>query len=148
MSTYKYDYVIVGRWRNRDKVNAVKGALRAAGKTVYCFTDNAYDGDGIKFETHDKADPEAMIAATEHLPDWQTNPTFRSIFEADMQGLKDSGALILVFPSGLAAHMELGVAYGMGKKCYGIGQPEKIETLYLMFDKLFPDVDGLIKELA
>jgi hypothetical protein len=65
-----------------------------------------------------------------------------------MQGLKAADSLILVFPSGLAAHMEVGVAYGLGKKCYAIGQPEKPETLYLMFDKIFGDVDELIKELA
>lgn len=148
MSEHEYDYVIVGRWRNRDNINVIKQALRDAGKKVYCFTDNSYDGDGVKFDTDPKSDPEAMIKTTEVLTDWQTNPTFRKIFEVDMEGLTASKALILVFPSGLAAHMEVGVAYGMGKKCYAIGQPEKPETLYLMFDKIFPDVDQLIKELA
>jgi nucleoside 2-deoxyribosyltransferase len=142
----KYDYIIVGRWRNRDNVNAVRDALRAAGKKVYCFTDNSYDGDGIMFTPHAGADPEAMISATENLADWQTNPTFRKIFEADMAGLRDAEALILVFPSGLAAHMELGVAYGLGKKCYAIGTPEKTETLYLMFDQIFPDVQAFLKQ--
>lgn len=140
----RYDYIIVGRWRNRDKVNEVRDKLRAAGKKVYCFTDNSYDGDGVKFETHAEADPEIMIATTESLTDWQTNPTFRKIFETDMQGLRDAETLVLVFPSGLAAHMELGVAYGLGKKCYGIGKPEKIETLYLMFNQIFPDVEAFL----
>jgi nucleoside 2-deoxyribosyltransferase len=143
-NTRKYDYIVVGRWRNRDNINAVKQALRKSGKSVYCFTDNSYDGHGIKFETHQDADPEAMMSVTENLADWQTNPTFRNIFETDMRGLQEAEALILVFPSGLAAHMELGVAYGLGKKCYGIGELEKTETLYLMFDKLFPDVNSLL----
>jgi len=143
---FKYDYIVVGRWRNRDQVNAVKQALRDAGKYVYCFTDNAYDGDGIKFETRDDADVEAMMTTTEKLTDWQTNPTFRKIFETDMQGLKESEALILVFPAGLSAHMELGVAYGMGKKCYGIGKPDKPETLYLMFDAIYPDIKTFLEQ--
>lgn len=144
MSDFKYDYVVVGRWRNRDQVNLVKQALREAGKKVYCFTDNSYNADGIKFE--EGGDPEAMIATTEQLTDWQANPTFRKIFEEDMEGLKAAEALVLVFPSGLAAHMELGVAYGMGKTCYGIGAPEKPETLYLMFDGIYPDVKTLLEQ--
>lgn len=148
MSGSKYDYIVVGRWRNRDKVNEVRDALRAAGKTVYCFTDNEYDGDGIKFETHAEADPEKMMQATENLTDWQTNPTFRRIFENDMNGLREAEKLVLVFPAGLAAHMELGAAYGMDKDCYAVGEPEKIETLYLMFKQIVPDVATLLKETA
>jgi nucleoside 2-deoxyribosyltransferase len=148
MSDFTYDYVVVGRWRNRDQVNEVKDALRAAGKSVYCFTDNAYDGDGVKFETHAEADPEEMIRTTENLTDWQTNPTFRQIFENDMNGLRDAESLILVFPAGLSAHMELGVAYGLGKKCYAIGQPEKPESLYFMLDEIFPDTAALLEKMA
>lgn len=147
MSAFKYDYILVGRWRNRDEVKATAAALRDAGKKVYCFIDNAYEGDGIKFDTHPDADPETMIAATEQLADWQTNPTFRKIFETDMEGLRQAEALILQFPAGLAAHMELGVAYGMGKRCYAIGRPEKIETLYLMFDGIFPDTKSLLEKM-
>lgn len=148
MSGRTYDYIIVGRWRNRDNIDALKTALRERGKSVYCFTDNSYDADGIKFESGTQADPEAMIATTEQLTDWQTNPTFREIFETDMQAERDAEALILVFPAGLSAHMELGAAYGMGKKCYGVGTPDKPETLYLMFDKIFADTEELLKELA
>lgn len=148
MSGYKYDYAIVGRWRNKDAINTLKDALRRAGKKVYCFTDNEYDSDGIKFERHDNANVEVMMATTEKLTDWQTNPTFRKIFETDLQGVRDAEALILVFPAGLSAHMELGLAYGMGKKCYALGAPEKPETLYLMIDTAFPDTNMLVKELA
>ena len=81
MNTFKYDYSIVGRWRNHDKINECKQALRDAGKTVYCFTDNEYDGDGIKFETHAAADTHGMMAQFEATEDWQTNPTIRKIFE-------------------------------------------------------------------
>jgi len=30
-------------------------------------------------------------------------------------------------------------AYGMGKKCYAVGIPEKTETLYCIFEKIFRD---------
>ncbi len=141
----KYDYFIAGRWRNRDAINEIVKQLRAAGKTVHSFTENNYDGDGIKFDSSPDADPEAMISATENLADWQTNPTFRNIFETDMQAQRDADAFILVFPAGLAAHMEFGAAYGMGKPCYAIGTPEKTETLYLMFDEIFPTVEAFLE---
>lgn len=140
----KYDYFVAGRWRNRDAINSIVAKLREAGKKVYCFTDNAYEGDGIKFDPSPDADPEAMISATENLADWQTNPTFRKIFEADMQAQRDAAAFILVFPAGLAAHMELGVAYGLGKPCYAIGDPAKTETLYLTLDEIYSSVDSFL----
>jgi hypothetical protein len=31
----------------------------------------------------------------------------------------------------------------MGKRCYAIGIPEKTETLYSIFDEIFPDVNSL-----
>lgn len=140
----KYDYFVAGRWRNRDAINEIVMQIRTAGKSVHSFTDNNYDGDGIKFDSSSEADPEKMIAATENLSDWQTNPTFRKIFEADMQAQRESDAFILVFPAGLDAHMEFGAAYGMGKPCYAIGIPEKTETLYLMFDAVYPDVQTFL----
>jgi hypothetical protein len=39
--------------------------------------------------------------------------------------------------------MEAGASYGMGKKCYAVGVPEKTETLYSIFDEIFPDIDSL-----
>jgi len=144
----KHDVIVVGRWRNHHAIRDVVSQIRQAGKTVYCFIESEYDADGIKFETTEDADAESMIAATESLTDWQTNPTFQHIFETDMNALKDSDALVLVFPAGLSAHMELGAAYGMGKKCYGLGAPEKPETLYKMFDGLFQTTTELVRQFA
>lgn len=148
MSDCKYDFIVVGRWRNRALVEETLRALRTAGKKVYCFIENEYEGDGIKFETHAKADAEKMVSETESLPNWQANQTFRRIYEADMAGMRESESLVIVFPSGLSAHMELGVAFGMGKKCYAVGQPEKAETLYLMFDEIFRGTKSLVEQLA
>lgn len=148
MSDFKYDFIVVGRWRNREKVEEALRLLRGTGKSVYCFIEHEYDGDGIKFETHATADPEKMVSATESLTDWQTNPTFRKIFETDMDGLKSSEKLVIVFPAGLSAHMELGVAYGAAKKCYAIGKPGKTEPLYFMLDQIFPDAKTLVEQVA
>lgn len=141
----KYDYMLAGRWRNHENIREVLEALRQGGKKVYCFIENAYNGDGVVIDTATK-DAHEMMNKLEATTDWQTNPTFRKIFEKDMNGIRDAENFLLVFPAGLAAHMELGAAYGMGKKCYAIGKPDKYETLYLMLDKIYPTTEAFLKE--
>jgi len=140
----KYDYFLGGRWRNHKAIRPVLEALREAGKSVYCFIDNAYDGNNVWIETHEDADAEEFMKNLETVEDWRHNPTFRQIYENDMNGLKASKEVIIVLPAGASAHMELGAGFGMGKKCYGIGKPEKHETLYLMFEEIFPDVESFM----
>ncbi|MGC1176978.1 MAG: hypothetical protein WA843_02810 [Candidatus Saccharimonadales bacterium] len=140
----KYDYFLAGRWRNHAAIREVMRKIRETGKTVYCFVENSYEGDALRIDAVN-GDPEEYMSATEKLATWQTDPTFREIFEKDMRGLRDSESLVFVFPAGWSAHMELGAAYGMGKTCYGIGTPEKAETLYLMFDEIFPDAESFLE---
>jgi len=140
----KYDYFIGGRWRNHKAIEHVMESVRGAGKTAYCFIENTYDSDGISID--ESSDVEASMQGLEALADWRTNPTFRQIFDNDMNGIRESEEFIIVFPAGKSAHMELGAAYGMGKKCYGIGEIEKNETLYLMMDEIYPDVEAFVKD--
>lgn len=139
----RYDFYVAGRWRNKDVVESVVKSVRTAGYSVFSFLENDYtdvlqrlglSSDAMKSEN------------TEKLP--LDHPLIRAIFEKDMQGIKDSNNLLLVLPAGIAGHIELGVAYGMGKKCYAIGQPEKTETLYGVLDGIFPDDAALLKSLS
>jgi hypothetical protein len=142
----KYDYYLAGRWRNFKKIEPVLEKLRQKDNKVYCFIENEYDGHGVRnrrSEKHVHSDMEK----TENLKDWWNNPTFRKIYEIDMQALRDSKAIVTIFPIGYSGHMELGAAYGMGKKCYGIGEPEKAETLYFMFDKIFPNIEAFMRTI-
>ena len=54
-----------------------------------------------------------------------------------VNGEKNSKNLLLVLPAGKAAHIESGIAFGLGKKCYAIGEYEATDTLYNIFDKIF-----------
>ena len=56
-----------------------------------------------------------------------------------MKGEKSSRNLLLVLPAGNAAHIESGIAYGLGKKCYAIGEYEATDTLYNIFEEIFKD---------
>ncbi len=140
----KYDFFIAGRWRNHASIQEVLEAVRAAGKTAYCFIENSYEGE--KIELHPDASIEASMRAAEALP--VDDPLIREIFEKDMAAQKQSAAFLLVFPAGLAAHMEAGVSYGLGRKCYAVGTPEKTETLYGIFDQIFPNNEALNTWLA
>lgn len=142
----KYDYFVGGRWRNHEEIQKLLDALRSAGKKVYCFLDNSYVGDGIDLNARDRGNVENFMRELETTKDWQTNPTFRQIFENDMNGIRGAKEAIFVFPAGLSAHMELGAAYGMGKKCYGIGNIEKHETLYLMMENIYDDVETFMSD--
>jgi hypothetical protein len=143
----RYDYFVGGRWRNRDEIRKVIDALDAAGKTSYCFINNSWNDAkfSIEAENSNQADIETFMHSLETLDDWRTNPTFRAIYEKDMNGIRDAIETVIVFPAGLSAHMELGAAFGMGKRCYGIGPVEKHETLYLMFDEMYPDIDAFVE---
>ncbi len=139
----KYDLFVAGRWRNFKNIRPIASALRQHGKNVYCFIENEYNGHGVK-NVLEPTNIHADMLKQERMKNWRSNPTYRKIFDTDMQALRNSKAILVVFPIGFSAHTELGAAWGMGKKCYGIGTPEKAETVYFTFTEIFPTVDDFI----
>lgn len=135
----KYDFFIAGRWRNKQNIQNVLDAVRDAGKSAFCFIENDYKGELVEFSKD--ADPNTFMAKFERLP--QSHPLVRKIFEKDMAAQRASDIFILVLPAGKAGHMEAGAAYGMGKRCYAVGTVEQTESLYCIFDQIFPDLESL-----
>jgi hypothetical protein len=135
----KYDFLIAGRWRNKDNIIPVLKAVRGSGRTAYCFIENSYEGQAVEFDMD--GDPDMFMQDLEALP--LDHPFIRKIFEADMSAERDSENFLLVLPAGTAGHIEAGAAYGMGKRCYAVGPVEKTETLYCIFDEIFPDLAAL-----
>jgi hypothetical protein len=135
----KYDFFIAGRWRNYVEVKKVLDVVRANNKTVYCFIENAYEGSKIEFKQD--SDIDLIMQKLEALP--KDDEFIREIFDNDMQAQRDSEQFLLVLPAGISGHVEAGASYGMGKKCYAIGVPEKTETLYNIFDEIFLDINEL-----
>jgi hypothetical protein len=142
----RYDFFIAGRWRNKDDIIPIMEAVRASGRTAYCFIENAYKGEKLSFNIDSQADIEATMQTSELLS--IDDPMIRKIFETDIAAERDAENFLIVFPAGLNAHIEAGIAYGLGKKCYAIGQPTKTETLYCIFEKIFPDLAALQSWLA
>ena len=69
--------------------------------------------------------------------------TVLKIFNEDLESEKASKNFLLVLPAGKSGHIEAGIAYGMGKKCYAIGEYEATDSLYNIFDRIFANEEEL-----
>jgi hypothetical protein len=61
-----YDFFVAGRWRSREAVKEVLDAIRAKGKTAYCFTENFYEDEKVEFSLD--GDIETIMQSLESLP--------------------------------------------------------------------------------
>lgn len=133
------DFVVVGRTRNIPRILKVCDALDGLGKTYYCFAKNEESHQKAGLNLYDHPDKLADICESSQLE----SKSIRTIFKDDLDGLKSAKNLLLVLPAGSSSHIEAGIAYGLGKKCYAIGSYEKTDSLYLIFEQIFADIDEL-----
>lgn len=135
------DYTIISRFRNRDRCNLLVRKLKEKGKTCYNFCEMPADPD------NPDAHPEKQMEVFESLKDFFNDKHFRKIFERDLDGLKNAEKVIMLLPAGTSAHMEAGIAYGLGKPLILVGEPEKPESLYLVFTERYADMDEFLKSV-
>jgi hypothetical protein len=135
----KTDYMVIGRFRNGANVRRLIAAIREKGKTCYDFTAKPAD------PANPNAPFEAQMDALESHPDFLNDPVHLAHFQRDLAGLKNAGTVILLLPAGTSAHMEAGIAFGLGKKIVLIGNPEKPETLYYIFDEYYKTVEAFLE---
>ena len=62
---------------------------------------------------------------------------FKKLFKKDLDGLRNTKKVIMLLPAGNSVHIEAGIVYGFGKELILIGEVEKPETLYLIFDRRY-----------
>ncbi len=133
----KYDFFIAGRARNKDNILKICGLFDKYNISYYCFLKNEDNwGYGSENQT-----PEEKQKEFESLG--LKSEIVLNLFNQDMNGERSSKNLLLVLPAGKAAHMESGIAYGLGKKCYAIGEYEATDTLYNIFEEIFSNEDEL-----
>ena len=142
----KYEFTIVSRWRNREKVEELTDKIRAKNRTVYSFIEGDGSNHQLKDSEHSHT-PDEFMKKYESIPDWQNDPAVREIFDIDMNALKDAKTVILLLPAGKSAHIEAGVAYGLGKKLILIGEQKETESLYLIFDEVYNTIDEFINSI-
>lgn len=131
------EYFVAGSWRNRDAIEEVLVALDEVGASHYSFVRVGYSEAAAALARPGGADHAAL-----------NSTAVREIFEQDLEALRAADRFVLVLPAGRAAHMEAGIAYGLGKRCYAVGLVERSETLYRIFDNMFSGVHDLKRWLA
>lgn len=133
--------MVIGRVRNSENVLRLVEGIKSKGFSCYNFLD--------KPATPDTPDLpwEEQMAILESHPDFRNDPVHRHHFVTDMDGLKNADTIVMLLPAGKAAHMEAGVAYGLGKKMVMVGEIENPETLYLMFEESYPDIESFLNSI-
>jgi len=133
----KYDFFIAGRARNKENILKICDLFDKNSISYYCFLkgENSW-GYGNENQT-----PEEKQKEFEAL-DLKSDVVVQ-LFNQDLDGEKSSDNFLLVLPAGKAAHIEAGIAFGLGKKCYAIGEYEATDTLYNIFENIFEDEDKL-----
>lgn len=132
MVDHMADFFVAGSWRNREAIRGVLDALDAAGQSSYCFVRSTYPTRAAAVATPGGADSAPL-----------QSDAVRAVFEQDLEALRDADRFLLVLPAGQAAHIEAGIAYGLGKRCYAVGPVERSDTLYRIFERLFAGTEEL-----
>ncbi len=133
------DYTIISRFRNKEKCSFLSKELQKRGKTCYNFWEMSAD------PNNPDAHPEEQMKVFESVKDFFNDEYFQKIFKKDIEAIKNAEKVIMLLPAGNSAHMEAGVAYGLGKPLILIGEPEKPESLYLMFNERYETIEEFLK---
>ncbi|MDR0978385.1 MAG: hypothetical protein LBL91_00285 [Lachnospiraceae bacterium] len=139
----KYEFFIAGRTRNKEKILDICTIFDRMNISYYCFLKNEQSHVEAGLDLNES--PEELMKKFENMS--LESDAVKTIFNHDMEGLKMSENILLVLPAGKSAHIEAGVAYGLGKKCYAIGEYDVTDSLYLIFNKIFADNDELAEFL-
>lgn len=133
----KYEFFIAGRARNKENILQICDLFDKYNISYYCFLKNEDDwGYGNKNQTAEEKQKEFESLNLK-------SDIVLNLFNNDLEGEKNSKNLLLVLPAGKAAHIEAGIAYGLGKKCYAIGEYEQTDTLYNIFENIFESTHEL-----
>ena len=133
----KYEFFIAGRARNKESILQICDLFDKYNISYYCFLKNEDDwGYGNKNQTAEEKQKEFKSLNLK-------SDIVLNLFNNDLDGEKNSKNLLLVLPAGKAAHIEAGIAYGLGKKCYAIGEYEQTDTLYNIFENIFESTHEL-----
>ena len=138
----KYEFFIAGKTRNKDNILSICDIFDKYNVSYYCFlkNDNTKDTYGDSSQTE-----EENMAVFESL-DLKSDVVL-NIFNEDLCNEKASRNFLLVLPAGKSGHIEAGIAYGMGKKCYAIGEYDATDSLYNIFENIFSKEEELAKFL-
>ena len=134
----KYEFFIAGKTRNKENILRICDIFDKYNVSYYCFLKN--DDTMNSYGNNEQTEDERMDVF-ESL-DLKSNIVL-NIFHEDLDNEKASKNFLLVLPAGKSGHIEAGIAYGMGKKCYAIGEYDATDSLYNIFENIFQNESEL-----
>ncbi len=135
------EYTVLAKFRNKENVDQLIEKLEEKGKSCYNFFDNPADS------SNPEGNPEDQMKVLESVKDFYNNEHFQKLFKEDLDGLKNAEKIIVLLPAGNSVHIEAGIAYGLGKKLILIGEPEKPDTLYLIFEERYKTIEDFLETI-
>lgn len=133
-------YFIASRWASMKQIQVLTENLTTLGHEVFSFV-----SDKRNFVTQNELQkPRVLFEKTEN---WEKNPEVRKVYEHDLEGLRQADTVILLLPAGVNSHIEAGIAFGLGKHLVLIGEPETVETHYLIFDEFYKTIEEYVASL-
>ena len=130
----EYEFFIAGKTRNKDNILKLCDMFDKYNISYYCFLKNE---DSMKSYAEGTENVEERMKIFEGLG-LKSEPVLK-IFNEDLKAQKVSKNFLLVLPAGKAGHIEAGISYGMGKKCYAMGEFDATDSLYNIFETIFKD---------
>ena len=128
----EYEFFIAGKTRNKDNILKLCDIFDKYNISYYCFLKNE---ESMKSYAEGTENVEERMKIFEGL-DLKSEPVLK-IFNEDLEAQKVSKNFLLVLPAGKSGHIEAGISYGMGKKCYAIGEFDATDSLYNIFENIF-----------
>jgi hypothetical protein len=135
-------FFIAAPWRSKELVQGLSDELMKRGYEVYSFLQNGANllsGQSIV---------EEIKMFSDAMQNWQDNADIKRIFQAEMDGLKQSEIVLLLEPAGHSSLIEIGIGYGLGKRVIVVGAIEKPEVFYLIAEKIYPDIESFLADLS
>ncbi len=130
----EYEFFIAGKTRNKDNILKLCDMFDKYNISYYCFLKNE---DSMKSYAEGTENVEERMKIFEGLG-LKSEPVLK-IFNEDLEAQKESKNFLLVLPAGKSGHIEAGISYGMGKKCYAMGEFDATDSLYNIFETIFKD---------
>ena len=140
---FKYEFFIAGRTRNKENILKICDIFDKYHISYYCFLKN--DNTMNSYGNDNQSESEKM-AVFESLD--LKSEVVLNIFNEDLENEKASKNFLLVLPSGTSGHIEAGIAYGMGKNCYALGEYDATDSLYNIFKTIFKNEEELSSFLS
>ena len=135
---YKYNFFIAGKTRNKEIILKVCDIFDKYNISYYCFLKNEETMNSFGAENQTGEEKMQVFEKLGLKSDIVLN-----IFNQDLEGEKASKNFLLVLPAGKSGHIEAGIAYGMGKKCYALGEFDGTDSLYNIFETIFQNEQQL-----